>query len=563
MIPQDFVDNLIQKIDILDIVGKYVELKRAGSNYLGLCPFHNEKSPSFTVSPQKNFYHCFGCGESGNSINFLKNHLGLTYIDSVKHLADIVGLIVPNDTKINIPKEDNTEDFEALNKISLFYQQQLKANTTAIDYLKNRGLTGIIAKNFAIGYAPDAWHSITSLSIENNILQQTGMLSKKNNHEYDKFRHRIMFPIRNVKGQTIAFGGRVIDSQEPKYLNSPETKLFNKSNTLYGIYESMQGIKQAKKVLVVEGYMDVIALHQYGVDYVVATLGTACTLEHVLSLFRYTQHIIFSFDGDSAGERAALKALERVIPALKDDRTVEFLFLPKEYDPDSFIRNLGIEAFERSINNAIPLSKLLIKVLTNGYNLEVAEDRAKIMRKSKMYLKEMPQTFLKQQIEQTIWGMTNSNNKIRKNISNKWSSKNIKRVMLEPIDKLIQSIFKYPHLIDIINADCRRWINYNHEYMHNFWEICTDYKQSKNKDIWLNSSFASFYNRLMLDTEILIEVNQEYLMEQALILAKSIAKQGIHKKQHEIILNIEKLKLQNKPYETLWQEYQELAKIIN
>ena len=494
-IPKDFIDTLVQRVDIVDIIGKHVELKKTGSNYLGLCPFHNEKSPSFIVSSQKNIYHCFGCGVGGNSLTFLKNHLNLSYVDSIKQLAKIAGISVPEvkniqDDQNYIPKQDYSTEYQALTAFNNFYQTQLKTQQLAIDYLKNRGLTGLIAKKFALGYASDNFNNLEHLGISNNILAKIGMLSQKNDRFYSRFRNRIMFPIRNRDGQIIAFGGRVFNGGEPKYLNSPETPLFNKNQTLYGLFESFDGIKTARKALVVEGYMDVVALHQYGFNYTVATLGTACTVEHMQLLFRYTQHIVFAFDGDAAGERAALKALERVLPALKDDRTVEFIFLPNAHDPDSYIRAFGVESFERLIQKAMPLSKLLLKVLTDGHNLEIAEHRAKVQAKANSYLKNMPNIFLKQQIQQTLWGMTNTNNKVRTSTTKKWQQKNSKKPILQPIENLMRAMFNQPLLANIICAETKAWINYAYPDMQDFWHKCLEfyknYSAEQKTSFWLN-----------------------------------------------------------------------------
>ncbi|MFM2344489.1 MAG: primase [Pseudomonadota bacterium] len=571
IIPKDFIDTLVQRSDVVDVISKYIELKKAGSNYLGLCPFHNEKSPSFTVSSQKNLYHCFGCGAGGNALSFVKNYLNLEYVESVRHLAKIVGVTVPEvqSDKHNTgytPKQDYSNQYTVLNTVDKFYQSELKKQPIAIDYLKNRGLTGIIAKKFGLGYASDSFSNLQNLGLSNELLTQTGMLSQKENKFFSRFRNRIMFPIRNKDGQVIAFGGRVFNGGEPKYLNSPETPLFNKSQTLYGLFESFEGIKSAKKALIVEGYMDVVALHQYGFNYSVATLGTACTEEHMQLLFRYTQHIIFAFDGDAAGERAALKALERVLPTLKDDRTVEFIFLPNPHDPDSYIRAFGVESFERLIQKAMPLSKLLLKVLTDGHNLDIAEHRAKVQAKAKSYLAKMPPIFLKQQIEQTLWGMTNTNNKVRISTANKWQQKTSKKTILSPIDTLMKAMFTQPIIASIISQDIKNWINYAYPYMQDFWQKCIEFNQNYDAEqvtaFWLNSNYANYYTRLVNTNEDNLILSEESLIEKNILLANSIAKQGINKKQSEILTQIEEYRTKNQSYQDLWQEYQNLAKIL-
>ncbi len=572
MIPKDFIDTLVQRVDIFDIISKHIELKKAGSNYLGLCPFHNEKSPSFTVSSQKNLYHCFGCGAGGNALTFIKNYLNLDYVDSIKQLAKIAGVIVPeieqNPDYKPTPKQDYSQHYNALESVTKFYQSALKNNQQAIDYLKNRGLTGLIAKRFAIGYADDNFNNLEHLNIDTNLLHEAGMLSQKNNKYFSRFRNRIMFPIKDKDGKIIAFGGRVFNGGEPKYLNSPETPLFNKSQTLYGLFESLDGIKSTKKALIVEGYMDVTALHQYGFNYAAATLGTACTLEHIQLLFRYTQHIIFAFDGDVAGERAALKALERILPTLKDDRVVEFVFLPNQHDPDSYIRAFGIEGFERLIQKAMPLSNLLIKVLTDGHNLQIAEHRAKVQAKAKSYLANMPNIFLKQQIQQTLWGMTNTNNKVRNTTEKKWQQKTVKKTILQPVETLMKAIFIQPLLANIIDIQTREWINYAYPHMKDFWNKSIDFHVNYNPDnqtsFWLNSNYAVYYTRLLYN-EINSDnmyLDDENFIEKHILLANNVAKEGMKKKCDEVSKKIEEYRNNNQNIQDLWQENQKLNALI-
>ncbi len=603
MIPKDFIDGLVQKTDVVDVISKYVDLKKAGSNYLGLCPFHNEKGPSFTVSPQKNFYYCFGCGASGNALNFLKNHLNLTYVESVHTLAKIACIQVPEEkfnpnlhatSSVSAPKQDYTLLYQSALQLTKFYQQQLKQSQNPIEYLKKRGLTGIIAKQFLLGYAPNSYQYPVNLNISTDILKKIGMVAQKETevdvHIYNRFRHRIMFPIRNTQGHVIGFGGRVFDgNDEPKYLNSPETVLFNKGQNLYGLYESLAGIKSIKKALVVEGYMDVVAMHQYGFNYSVATLGTACTEEHLQLLFRYTQHIVFAFDGDAAGEKAALRALERTLPMLKDDRTVEFLFLPKQHDPDSYIRQFGVAAFEQLIKKAMPLSTFLFKICTHGYRLDIAENRAKILLKAQSYLKHMPNIFLKKQIEQNIRNVTNVNNTGNYNnnkaqYTQKFALKNYKRSMLQPIETLMQGIFIKPILTKFISEEFKIWIIYYQEDMHDFLLICNQLNNSNNinagnagnasnsndmvnsvTEFWLNSAYANQYIRLsQISCEYHIS-NDEDFIEKMLQLAKMVAKMGMQKKQAELIAQIDAQQKQNiaqENYIHLWAEVQNLNLLL-
>ena len=407
MIPQSFIADLLNRIDIVEVVGRHVTLKKAGANFQGLCPFHNEKSPSFSVSPTKQFYHCFGCGAHGSAISFLMEHSGLTYVDSIEELARSAGLTVPREERRpqDLAKQQQAVALsEVMSPAADWYKQQLKQNTRAIDYLKGRGLSGEIAKRFNLGYAPESWQGLEAVfgsysqdSIA-NVLVEAGLIIQSEAKRYDRFRDRIMFPIRNPKGQVIAFGGRILDAGEPKYLNSPETPLFSKGNTLYGLFEARQAIRDKGYVIVCEGYMDVVALAQLGFANGVATLGTACTANHVRSLMRQTDRIIFSFDGDAAGQRAAKRALEACLPMMADDKEIKFLFLPTEHDPDSFVRERGAPAFEEAIRQAMPLSSFLIQVANEGHDWNTPEGRAQTQHAAKPLLLSMPAIALRAQL---------------------------------------------------------------------------------------------------------------------------------------------------------------------
>jgi DNA primase len=407
MIPQSFIADLLNRIDIVEVVGRHVTLKKAGANFQGLCPFHNEKSPSFSVSPTKQFYHCFGCGAHGSAISFLMEHSGLTYVDSIEELARSAGLTVPREERRpqDLAKQQQAIALsEVMSPAADWYKQQLKQNTRAIDYLKGRGLSGEIAKRFNLGYAPESWQGLEAVfgsysqdSIA-NVLVEAGLIIQSDAKRYDRFRDRIMFPIRNPKGQVIAFGGRILDAGEPKYLNSPETPLFSKGNTLYGLFEARQAIRDKGYVIVCEGYMDVVALAQLGFANGVATLGTACTANHVRALMRQTDRIIFSFDGDAAGQRAAKRALEACLPMMADDKEIKFLFLPTEHDPDSFVRERGAPAFEEAIRQAMPLSSFLIQVANEGHDWNTPEGRAQTQHAAKPLLLSMPAIALRAQL---------------------------------------------------------------------------------------------------------------------------------------------------------------------
>lgn len=422
MIPQTFITDLLNRVDIVDIVGRYVQLKKGGANFMGLCPFHNEKSPSFTVSPTKQFYHCFGCGAHGTAIGFLIEYSGMGFVDAVKDLAQNVGMIVPEADDRIPPAQRAAQQAQslaltdAMTQACNFYRAQLREAPSAIAYLKNRGLTGEVAARFGMGYAPSGWDSLRAIfpDYDAHVLVESGLVIDKvdeqGNHQrrYDRFRERVMFPIRNTKGQVIGFGGRVLDGGEPKYLNSPETPLFQKGLELYGLFEARQAIRDAGYVLVTEGYMDVVALAQLGFPQAVATLGTACTTTHVQKLLRQTDDVIFSFDGDRAGRKAARRALEACLPQVSDNKTIKFLFLPQEHDPDSFVRERGAEAFEQEIADAMPLSQFLLREVTQENDLDTPEGRAKAQFDAKPLLQAMTPSSLRLQIVRGLANMTQS-----------------------------------------------------------------------------------------------------------------------------------------------------------
>jgi DNA primase len=412
VIPPGFIADLLSRVDIVDVIGRHVQLKKGGANLMGLCPFHGEKSPSFSVSPSKQFYFCFGCGASGDAIRFLTEHTGASFRDAVTDLAQQVGLAVPDDERSEDERRVAAQTrarqatlTEVLERAAQHYRAQLKGNTRAVGYLKGRGLTGEIAARFGLGYAADGWHALASAfaQYDDPLLVEAGLVIHQHEEgqdekRYDRFRDRVMFPIRAVGGETIGFGGRVLDRGEPKYLNSPETPVFVKGRELYGLYESRAGIRARGHALVVEGYMDVVALAQAGFENAVATLGTACTEEHLRKLFRFTDAVVFSFDGDAAGRRAATRALEAALPHASDLRSIRFLFLPPEHDPDSFVRAEGTPAFERAITQAVPLSRQLIDVARDGCDLGTPEGRARFISQARPLWAALPEGGLKRQM---------------------------------------------------------------------------------------------------------------------------------------------------------------------
>ena len=399
MIPSDFIDELLAKVDIVDIIDEQVPLKKGGANYMACCPFHKEKTPSFSVSPTKQFYHCFSCGAHGSAIGFVMEHQGLSFPEAVQFLADRVGMAVPkvrgqNDNpEVRSERKKKQQTLEETTAAAAdFYAQQLKFNPTAKAYLDKRGLSAEVIAHYGLGYAPDGWQPLAQVfqPYPNTALVDTGMVIDNEGRHYDRFRHRIMFPIRNPRGQVIGFGGRVLDDSKPKYLNSPDTPLFDKGKNLYGLYEGRAAVKEAGRILVVEGYMDVVALAQFGVGYGVAALGTATTAEHVKILMRQADSIYFCFDGDSAGRKAAWRALENSLPQLKDDKSLHFLFLPEEYDPDSYIRAYGKTQFEDALlNQSKPLSEYFWEHLSDGINLNTQEGKAELVKTSSPLLAQI------------------------------------------------------------------------------------------------------------------------------------------------------------------------------
>ncbi len=406
-IPQHFIDELLNRVDIVDVIDSRVPLRKTGRDYQARCPFHEEKSPSFTVSQNKQFYHCFGCGANGSAIGFLMDYEHMDFIEAVKELAHRTGLELPTTEHSTIAQKSGPDLHPIMQAATDFYAQQLKQHpeaSKAIDYLKQRGLTGEIAAKFSIGFAPPGWDNLgKTLGKDKQSQQQlvtTGMsVAKDAGRQYDRFRNRIMFPIRDRRGRVIAFGGRVIDKEDnPKYLNSPESPLFHKGKELYGLYEAKQALRQIDRLLVVEGYMDVVALSQHGVHYAVATLGTALTPDHLQPLFRTCSEVVFCFDGDRAGRDAAWKALDIMLPELKDGRTARFMFLPDGEDPDSLIRQIGQQAFEEKIVNAISLSEFLLQNLSQRVDMSAIDGRARLIDLARPKLTKISNSIFKHMI---------------------------------------------------------------------------------------------------------------------------------------------------------------------
>ena len=398
-IPKTFIDDLLARVDVVEVIDQRVTLKKSGTNYSACCPFHNEKTPSFTVSQTKQFYHCFGCSASGDAIKFLMEYDNMHFVDAIETLAESVGMEVPRDEQADKARDDTKPLYTLMESIAGFYQSQLKQSQPAIDYLKARGLSGEIAKHFAIGFVPDGWDTLQQyFPNEDPALIKTGMLIKPDGGKrpYQRFRNRIMFPIRDRRGRVIGFGGRVMDNQEPKYLNSPETPLFHKGSELYGLYEARKAAQDNNCIIVVEGYMDVVALAQHGIMHAVATLGTAANQQHSQALFKVVPAIIFCFDGDRAGRAAAWRALQATLPCLQDGRDAHFLFLPDGEDPDSVVKAHGAAGFNDLLAQRLPIIDFLYQHLASELDMKSIGGKAQLAEKAKPLLATIPAGVYKQ-----------------------------------------------------------------------------------------------------------------------------------------------------------------------
>ncbi|MDO9241368.1 MAG: DNA primase [Methylicorpusculum sp.] len=395
-ISSSFINDLLARVDIVDLIDSRVPLKKTGSNYVARCPFHTEKTPSFSVSAKKQFFHCFGCGASGNAITFLMDYNHLDFVEAVEDLAAFAGIEVQRESDVGtgLPeKKDISHLYNLMGSVAAFYAEQLKQNPEAkkaVDYLKVRGVSGEIAKSFMLGYAPKDWNSLSGRYDAKDLLETGLLVARDGGGTHDRFRGRIMFPIRNKRGHVVGFGARVLDDSLPKYLNSPETPLFSKSNEVYGLYELLNAKQKPARILIVEGYMDVVALAQFGINYAVAALGTAISKTHVELLFRFSQELVFCLDGDAAGRQAAWRAMESVFSSIKDGRVVKIMLLPQPHDPDSLVREQGVEQFEQRMAEAATLSDYFFGQLTADLGLATVEGRAQLVEKVRRYLELLP-----------------------------------------------------------------------------------------------------------------------------------------------------------------------------
>lgn len=474
LIPRQFIDELLTRTDIVELVNARISLKKAGKNYQACCPFHTEKSPSFTVSRDKQFYHCFGCGAHGNAISFLMEYEKLDFVDTVDELASFHGLEVPREENNQTPAqvkqqqqiiEQRKLDYLLMEEISKFYQLQFKQaddKNIAIDYLKNRGLTGEIAKRFAMGYISDHWDGMMSVFATSHQKSQQlidlGMaIQGDKNKPYDRFRGRIMFPIRDKRGRVVGFGGRVIHDGTPKYLNSPETRIYHKGQELYGLYEAKQACKNLSRLVVVEGYMDVVALAQHGIDYAVASLGTSTTVEQLQTLFRTVKEVICCYDGDRAGRDAAWRAMQNALPLIRDGYSLKFVFVPDGEDPDSLVREQGKASFERLLDQAKPLSEFLFEHILSNVDINSMEGRSALVDQFQPYLEKLPESILKDSIinrlanqfgtaaEQQKTKLTQNTQKVSSATKHQVTSK------ITPVRLAIALLLEHPHIVKTLD----------------------------------------------------------------------------------------------------------------
>ncbi len=472
MIPRTFIDDLLARTDIVDLVDSKVQLKKAGKNYQACCPFHSEKSPSFTVSRDKQFYHCFGCGAHGNAISFIMEYDRLEFVDAIEELAGFNGVEVEREKtnmtpaqqrQAQIVHKQKQDDYELLEQIAKFYLQNLKTHDDSkqvIEYLKNRGLTGEIVKKFSIGYSADSWDGMMSMfgksTQASSQLVDLGMaIQGDKNRPYDRFRGRVMFPIRDKRGRVIGFGGRVLNDGTPKYLNSPETRIYHKGQELYGLYEARKYCKNLTRLVVVEGYMDVVALAQHGIDYAVASLGTSTTEEQLTTMFRTVKEVICCYDGDKAGRDAAWRAMDNALPLISDGVSLKFVFLPDGEDPDTLVRKQGQQAFEEILDNAKPLSQFIFDHLLSTVDINSLEGKAALVDSFQPYLQKLPDSILKDSIFTELANKFGAGSeqqlaKLNKNQAVKKTSPIKQPKKVTPVRLAIALLLEHPHLVSVL-----------------------------------------------------------------------------------------------------------------
>jgi DNA primase len=464
-IPKDFIDNLVSRIDLIELINARVPLKKTGSNYTARCPFHNEKTPSFSVNPIKQFYYCFGCGASGDAISFLTNHDRLTFPEAIEELATLAGVDVPYEegTQASTPREDHTELYELQQSVSKFYQQALFEHPQAQqarEFLRNRGLNKAALAEFEIGYAPPEWQNLPA-DLNADKLKQLGLLIEKDDgHQYHRFRNRIMFPIRDRRGRVVGFGGRVLDQSTPKYLNSPETPIFQKRNEIYGLHQTLQANDRLQQLLVVEGYMDVISLSRHGISYSVATLGTASSREQYELLFRYCKQLVLCFDGDQAGQTAAWRAIKILLQTLRSERQIRIMQLPAGDDPDSLIQEQGHDGFSKSIDKAFVLSDFFFDYLTKSHDLSTIEGRSAMVRTAKPLISEIPDETYAQLMQARLAELAKisiSSNTSTPARSNRYQPRQQFDSRLSLVKTAFNLLLQNPDLIRVVNQQPTDW----------------------------------------------------------------------------------------------------------
>ncbi|MDE1266047.1 DNA primase [Vibrio aestuarianus] len=566
-IPRSFIDDLLARLDIVDIIDARVKLKKKGKNYGACCPFHNEKTPSFSVSQEKQFYHCFGCGVHGNAIDFMMEYERLEFVDAIEELASFVGLDVPREQRSgggfsSAPTANSEEKrtlYDLMGSIAQFYRNQLKvaANRHAIDYLKNRGLSGEIVQKFGIGFIADEWDLVRKNFGQQRDTQEMlvtgGMLIENDKgNRYDRFRGRVMFPIRDRRGRVIGFGGRVIGDGTPKYLNSPETPIFHKGKELYGLYEVMQAYREPPQILVVEGYMDVVALAQYGVDYSVASLGTSTTGDHIQLLFRQTNTVVCCYDGDRAGREAAWRALENALQYLKTGNTLKFLFLPDGEDPDSYVRKHGKAAFEQQIEQATPLSSYLFDNLIEIHKLNLGNNEGKsaLRAHASALINKIPDPYFQELLEKLLDERTGFDNNLRQRRQKRAETrpqphKELKRT---PMREVIALLIQNPSYADMVPdlSSVKTLPIPGISLLIEVLENCQEYPNITTGQLlehWRNSKHEALLSRLASWEIPLVEDNQEELFLDSLdkILAQCIEKQieNLQAKERSVGLSTE------------------------
>jgi DNA primase len=571
-IPNPFIDELLNRIDIVDVVNRRVPLKKAGREFQACCPFHDEKTPSFTVSPQKQFYHCFGCGAHGSAIGFLMEYDNLGFVEAVEELAESIG--------IEVPREGGQEQgpdlrplYSLMEEASRFFQYQLRHHAlapSAVDYLKSRGLTGEVAARFQIGYAPPGWDNLLStlgqdLPAVRRLAECGLIIEQEDGKRYDRFRDRIVFPIRDTRGRVIGFGGRVLGDDKPKYLNSPETPLFHKGRELYGLYEARKANSKLQRLLVVEGYMDVAALSQFDINNAVATLGTATTQDHLELIFRTCAEVVFCFDGDRAGRDAGWKALQTTLPVMRDGREVRFLFLPEGEDPDSLVRKEGREGLEQRLDQAPPLSEFLFQQLTAQVKMETIDGRAHLAELAKPHLDRLPSGLFRRMMYQHLEQLVG----IRDQQLERAASKpgNVKRPAVShqafksqrptPIRLAIALLLDNPHLFAVADNVDDSWMAWDTTGTQILSQLLENIRTQPtlNKaallERWRDSEHFAHLNKLAQYSFDLPEMDQETELRDALIKLNS----QFHKESHPLPGNLKPSELSKTELEALKQRY--------